>query len=138
MGEEEEPIDSYKALSIQHLRIMVHSILGVQQARSQSLASIKRSSIDKSKKEYSFKKTELMQKANNMTYSYTEFEQECIKMMKEVDFRKKETFRQKATNSSVDSDDLSQMHSIRTQKRAVAVEIADTYNEDSIKPLLLD
>ena len=51
MGDERTPVYSYLSLTEYHLKIMLHSIYGTQQIRSQSLASIKRSDISRNKKE---------------------------------------------------------------------------------------
>ena len=61
---------------------MIHSILGTQQMRSQSLAKIKKVSIDKSKNEQSFRRAAILQEANRNTNTYTEFEKEAIEKMR--------------------------------------------------------
>ena len=82
MGDDYEKVESYSKLSEKHLKLMIHSILGTQQIRSQSLAKIKKSSIDKSKKDQSFKKAAILQEANLNTNTYTEFEKEAIEKMR--------------------------------------------------------
>ena len=45
MGEDCTKVDSYKNLSVKHLKIMLHQINGSQQTRSQDMLSVKRKSI---------------------------------------------------------------------------------------------
>ena len=138
MGDEKEKIESYQMLKEKHLQMMVHSILGTQQIRSQSLAKIKKSSIIKTQKEQSFKKTAVLQETNKKTDSYTEFEKECIKQMKAIDYNKQMKLKREVSLTSVESDDLSNLHSVRTQKRAIAISVTEQYEQENLKPSLFE
>jgi len=50
MGEDRTPVYSYRNLDEKHLKIMIHSIYGAQQIRSQSLSLINRHDIGKNRK----------------------------------------------------------------------------------------
>ena len=40
--------------------------------------------------------------------------------------------------TSIDSDDLSNLHSVRTQKRAIAIAVTEQYEQENFKPSLFE
>ena len=89
MGDDCMPVDSYLALDQRHLKLMLHSIYGVQQIRSQSLSGIKRSDIGRNKKEQSLKKQLIMINANLECDDYVAFEEMCMKKLADLDSQQK-------------------------------------------------
>ena len=79
MGEDRFPVNSYRHLSRAHLLTMLHQVNGSQQIRSQDQCAIKRSSIQRNKKEQSHKIQMILREANIKTNCYVSFEKKVIR-----------------------------------------------------------
>ena len=58
--------------------------------------------------------------------------------MKAIDYNKQLKLKREVSLTSIESDDLSNLHSVRTQKRAIAIAVTEQYEQENFKPSLFE